>query len=202
LLDDIPLWLVKVRPPRGNTHAAERLRYVQDYLIASVRSAFAALTGLPDAPSNQIEDLQELDAVDPSLQALRELVERQGHLEAWRDLAAQIRELRGVLPLVEELRTRMQEVERQMQVRLSPEQRNTIYRLVQAYGEARAARSGETKPGAEIRKSWTEFNARFGIATYTDLPADRFDEAVQFVKNQYRALTGSDVETGTQERLL
>jgi hypothetical protein len=34
------------------------------------------------------------------------------------------------------------------------------------------------------------------------LPADRFDEAVQFVKNQYRALTGSDVETGTQERLL
>src|SRR5688572_29652406 len=35
LLDDIPLWLVKVRPPRGNTHAAERLRYVQNYLIAS-----------------------------------------------------------------------------------------------------------------------------------------------------------------------
>jgi hypothetical protein len=76
LLDDIPLWLVKVRAPRGNTHAAERLRYVQEYLIASVRSAFAALTGLPDAPSNQIEDLQELDVIDPSLQALRELVER------------------------------------------------------------------------------------------------------------------------------
>ncbi len=59
LLDDIPLWLVKVRPPRTNPAAAERLRYVQDYLIASVRTAFATLTGLPDAPSNQIEDLQE-----------------------------------------------------------------------------------------------------------------------------------------------
>jgi hypothetical protein len=56
LLDDIPLWLIKVRPPRDNARAAERLRYVQDYLLASVRSAFAALTGLPDAPSNQIED--------------------------------------------------------------------------------------------------------------------------------------------------
>src|SRR6266496_2001657 len=210
LLDDIPLWLVKVRPPRDNAQAAERLRYVQNYLIASVRSAFAALTGLPDAPSNQIEDLQELDIIDPSLQALRDLVEWQTHMEenqdrareAWRDIAAQIRELQGVLPLVEDLRTRLQEVEQQLRQRMSPEQRNTIYRLVQAYGEARAARSGQAKPGVEIRKSWAEFNARFGIATYTDLSADQFDEAVQFVKNQYRALTGSDIESGTQERLL
>lgn len=208
-LDDVPLWLVKVRPPRGNAHAAERLRYVQSYLIASVRSAFAAFTGLPDAPSNQIEDLQELDVIDPALHGLRELAERQARIEesqdrardAWRDIVTQIRELHGVLPALEALRTRMQEVERQIQIRMSPEQRNTIYRLVQAYGEARAAR-GESKPGVEIRKSWAEFNARFGIATYTDLPAGQFDEAVQFVKNQYRALTGSDIESGTQERLL
>lgn len=210
LLDDIPLWLIKVRPPRDNVEAAERLRYVQSYLIASVRSAFAALTGLPDAPSNQIEDLQELDVIDTALQALRELVERQTHVEAsqdkareaWRDMAAQIRELRGVLPLVEELRTRVQQVERQLRLRISPEQRNTIYRLVQSYGEARAARAGQAKPGVELRKCWAEFNARFEIATYTDLPADRFDEAVQFVKAQYQALTGSDIESSTQERLL
>jgi ORF6C domain len=210
LLDDIPIWLIKVRPPRDNARAAERLRYVQEYLIASVRSAFAVLTGLPDAPSNQIEDLQELDAIDPSLQVLRDLIERQSRMEdsqdhareAWRDLAAQIRDLRGVLPLVEDLRTRLQEVEHQLHQRLSPEQRNTIYRLVQAYGEARVAQGGERQRGSEIRKCWAEFNARFGIATYTDLPAARFDQAVQFVKAQYQALTGNDLETGTQERLL
>lgn len=210
LLDDIPLWLVKVRPPRSNLQAAERLRYVQSYLIASVTSAFASLTGLPDAPSNQIEDLQELDVIDPSLRGLRELAERQARIEesqdrareAWRDLAAQIRDLGGVVPLIEELRTRMQELERQLQMRMSPEQRNTIYRLVQAYGEARAARGGESKPGVEIRKCWAEFNARFGVASYTDLSSGQFDEAVQFVKSQYRALTGSEIETGTQERLL
>jgi hypothetical protein len=33
-------------------------------------------THLPDAPSNQIEDLGKLDAIDSSLKALRELVER------------------------------------------------------------------------------------------------------------------------------
>lgn len=208
-LDDVPLWLVKVRPPLGNAHAAERLRYVQSYLIASVRSAFAALTGLPDAPSNQIEDLQELDVIDRSLQGLRELADRQTRIEesqdrareVWRDILTQIRELHGVLPAIEALRTRMQELERQIQIRMSPEQRNTIYRLMQTYGEARATHS-ESKPGVEIRKCWAEFNARFGVATYTDLSADRFDEAVQFVKNQYRALTGSDIESGTQERLL
>ncbi len=89
-----------------------------------------------------------------------------------------------------------------MQQRLSPEQRNTIYRLVQAYGEARAAQQGQARAGGEIRTSWREFNARFGIATYTDLPAARFDEAVQFVKTNDRALTGRDSESGTQERLL
>src|SRR5688572_5048324 len=31
-LDDIPLWMIKVRPPRGDPQAAERLRYVQAYL--------------------------------------------------------------------------------------------------------------------------------------------------------------------------
>jgi hypothetical protein len=37
-----------------------------------------------------------------------------------------------VLPLVDDLRARLHEVERQMHVRLSPDQRNTLYRLVQA----------------------------------------------------------------------
>ena len=210
LLDDIPLWLLKVRPPRGNAPAAERLRYVQEYLIASVRSAFAALTGLPDAPSNQIEDLQELDAIEPALQVLRDLVERQTRIEdsqdrareAWRDIAAQIRELRGVLPLMDELRARVQAIEHEVGQRMSPEQRNTIYRLVQACGEARAAQAGQTQAGPAIRKSWAEFNQRFGIASYTDLPASRFDEAVQFAKAQFRALTGAELEGGTQERLL
>ncbi|MDW8213230.1 MAG: hypothetical protein RMJ55_06720 [Roseiflexaceae bacterium] len=156
-----------------------------------------------------IRDLQELDALDPALQALRTLARFQARLEAsqdrareaWRDLAAQIRALCSILPLVNDRRDRMQQVERQVRLRLSPAQRNTVYRLVQAYGEARAARSGQTQPGVEIRRAWAEFNARFGIATYTDLPADRFAEAVQFVNAQDHALTGEDLDAGTQEAL-
>jgi len=90
LLDDIPLWLLKVRPSRGNAHAAERLRYVQTYLIASVRSAFAALTGLPDAPSRQIEDMQDLDCIDRALRALDDLAARQAQLEASQERARRL----------------------------------------------------------------------------------------------------------------
>jgi transcriptional regulator with XRE-family HTH domain len=45
--------------------------------------------------------------------------------------SSQIRELRGVVPLLEDLRTRLRDVEQQLEQRMSPAQRNTIYRLVQ-----------------------------------------------------------------------
>jgi len=68
----------------------------------------------------------------------------------------------------------------------------------------RGARSARHCVAAErgVPALLAEFNARFGIATYTDLPANRFDEAVQFVQAQYRALTGDDLPAGIQERLL
>jgi hypothetical protein len=101
----------------------------------------------------------------------------------WRDLATQIRTLNGVLLLVE----------RQLQTRMTPEQRNTIYRLMHTYGEA--------KPGRRFaRAGWS--STRFDIATYTDLAAARFDEAVQFDKAHHRALMGSELTSSTQERLL
>ena len=56
--------------------------------------------------------------------------------------------------------------------------------------------------GAAIRACWRELNARFGVSTYTDLPAARYDEIVQFIKQQYHALTGEDLsaaEQGTME---
>lgn len=209
-LDDLALWLLKVRVPRTKPETSTRLQYIKTYLTTSVRSAFAALTGIPDVASGQIEDLRELDTIGPSLDALQALADRQLAIEqsqdlardAWRDLAIQIRDLRGALPLLSDLNERLQTIERQLAIRLSPEQRNTIYRLVQAYGEARAERTRGSSTGAEIRRAWAEFNARFKIATYTDLPAEAFATAVQWVQTQYRTVTGHEIDAGTQERLL
>ena len=48
---------------------------------------------------------------------------------------------------------------------------------------------------------WREVNARFGVSTYTDLPAARYDEIVQFIKEQYRTLTSEDLGAAEQGRM-
>ena len=48
---------------------------------------------------------------------------------------------------------------------------------------------------------WREVNARFGVSTYTDLPAVRYDEIVQFIKHQYHTLTGENLGAAEQGRM-
>ena len=207
LLDDLPVWISALRIPRKNIVAAERLGYIQRYFDASVRRAFAALTGLTDAPSRTIEDMRDLDKLAAGVAALDALAARQEQIEqsqerardAWRQLAAQ---LSDIPPVLTDLQQRLQTVEQQMKLRISAEQRGALYHIVQRWGETVATQRPEPDPGKAIRKCWQQFNARFGIATYTDLPAARYDEALQFVKEQYRTITGRDIDASEQGRLL
>jgi hypothetical protein len=73
--------------------------------------------------------------------------------------------------------------------------------MVQTWGEARAPHTPSGDTGAAIRTCWREVNARFGVSTYTDLPAARYDEIVQFIKQQYHALTGKDLDAPEQGTL-
>jgi hypothetical protein len=88
----------------------------------------------------------------------------------------------------------VQALEVQTKQRLSSAQRGTLYQLVQTWGQAQAARKPDRSSGECIRGCWRQFNQRFGISTYTDLPAARYDEAIQFIKQQYRALTGTEID--------
>lgn len=198
LLDDLALWILTVQTGRMAPEARERVGYVKTYLEASVRQAFAALTGLPAGPSSLIEDLTELDQVEQAFTELAALRERQDVIEQSQDRARTA--YRDLQQLVQELRSRVQALESQAKQRLSPAQRGMIYRLVQSWGEARAVQ-GAQSVGPAIRQSWREFNARFGISTYTDLPAAQVDAAVQFVQSQYRAITGSDLPAAEQAGL-
>jgi hypothetical protein len=191
LLDDVSLWILNVQTRRVNSEVRARFDYVKSYLEASVRQAFAALTGLPAGPSSEIEDLAELDRIEAAFTELAALRSRQEHIEHSQDRARTA--YRDLLQLVNELRARVQTLESQAKARLTPAQRGTIYQMVRTWGEARAERDPKPNPGAAIHKCWREFNARFGISTYTDLPAASVDAAVQFIKEQYRALTGVEL---------
>jgi hypothetical protein len=108
-----------------------------------------------------------------------------------RDIVTELRELRG----------RVKQLEALARSRISSEQRGAIYQMVQTWGEARAARTPKQEVGAAIRACWRELNARFGASTYIDLPAARYDEIIQFIKQQYRTLTGEDLGAAEQSTL-
>jgi hypothetical protein len=195
LLDDVPLWLLTVQINRVSDDVRTRVDYIQTYLVTSVQRAFGELTGLTlgDQPSSAIEDLRELDRIDEAFQRLADVSSRQ-------DRAAHV--VRDILEQLREMRDRVQQLESLAKSRINPQQRGTIYQMVQTWGEARAARTPNLEAGAAIHTCWREVNARFGVSTYTDLPAARYNEIVQFIKEQYRALTGEDLgaaEQGTME---
>jgi len=188
-LDDVPVWLIGVQAQRVNEDVRARVEYVRAYLVAAVRAAFAQLTGLAEA-SHKVEDLRDLDRIELALRELEELGARQSTLEASQDRARIA--FRDLTALVREIQSRVQALEAQSKLHLSPAQRGTVYQLVQTWGSAQATRRPDRRSGEAIRACWRQFNQRFGISTYTDLPAARYDEAIQFIKAQYRALTGTE----------
>lgn len=195
-LDDISVWLLSIQQRRVSEQARERFSYVKTYLVRAVQRAFAELTGLPDAPSSSIEDLTELDRINQAFSQLAALSQRQEQIEQSQERArGAYRDLRSIL---DELRERMQALERHLETTLSPSQRGVIYHMVQRWGTARAERSKQLAPGAAIRKSWAELNAAFSVSTYTDLPATRYDAIVRYIKEQYHALTGETFEAFEQ----
>lgn len=199
LLEDIPVWLLGVQEGRVGEEAQERFGYVKTYLVSAVQRAFTELSSLPDGPSSAIEDLADLDRIDVAFAQLAEIGRRQAELEASQERArSAFRDLRA---LITEVRDRVRELERQAKTTLSPAQRGTIYQMVQQWGVARAEHDRNVKQGVAIRRSWAEVNAAFGVSTYTDLPAARYDEVVRYVKDQYRALTGHELDAVTQAGL-
>jgi hypothetical protein len=177
-----------------NDDVRVRVDYIQSYLVISVQRAFGELTGLSigEQPSSAIEDLRDLDRIDQAFQQLTEVSSRQ-------DNAALV--VRDILTQLREMRERVQQLEALAKARISPEQRGTIYQMVQDWGEARAARTPKLEAGNAIRLCWREVNARFGVSTYTDLPAARYDEIMQFIKQQYQTLTGADLGATEQGRM-
>jgi hypothetical protein len=184
-LERIPLWMLRVQTRRVATEVQSRVRYVQDFLRASVYAAFAQLTGLAETSSRQVEDLAQLDAIDPSLQAL---AERQQALETSQERARVA--WRSIRDDLDTLRTRVRELEQVVGNKLTPNQRRVIYDMVHTWGNARAARDSRLTPGNAIHACWALVTVRFGVTSYTDIPASSYELCLTFIQDSYQALTG------------
>lgn len=192
-------WLVQIPTARVQATVRDRLRYLQLHLLDAVWQAFATLTGLP-AQAAQIEDLQELDSVDQALRALEDLATRQATLEtsqerardAWRQMQERLQEMAG----------RVAELEHRVGGRLSTAQRGHLYHLVQAWASVRAQKATSLSREAVHAACWSEIKTRFGpVARYEDMNPAQYTEAVAYIKQQYRALTGEDLVLPAQDEL-
>jgi hypothetical protein len=195
LLEHVPVWLLGIQQRRVDEEAQLRFGYVKTYLVGAVQRAFAELTTLPER-SSEIEDLSDLDRIEQAFTQLAELGQRQDKVESSLDRArGAFRDLRSLLSDIHE---RVRELETQVRSPLSATQRGTVYRMVQSWGTARAEHDPKLAAGLAIRRSWAELNAAFGVATYTQLPAARYDEILAYIKDQYQAITGRDLEAAEQ----
>jgi len=192
-------WLVQITTARVHVAVRDRLRYLQLHLLDAVWQAFASLTGLPSKPE-QIEDLQDLDRIDHALRAFEGLASRQTVIEgsqnqardAWRQMQDRLRELAG----------RVAELEQRVGAKLSTVQRGHLYHLVQAWAAARAERATALSREAVYAACWGELKVRFGpVARYEDFTPAQYAEAVAYVKQQYRTLTGEDLTIPAQDEL-
>lgn len=202
LLEHVPTWLVMVNTARSSDIVRDRLIWYQRYIIREVYHAFAALTGLPDAESRQIEDLDDLRRFDAALQALAqqqgELDVRQGALETRQEaIEASQNQARQVwLNLRNDLRAitaRVQAIEARQTGIISSAQRGYIYQLVQAWAAATVERRPQMTEAAARAACWTTLKAKYKLSRYEDLPAAKYGEAVTFIRDAYKQLTGRDL---------
>lgn len=188
-IDLCPIWFVTINTRRAKPSVRGRLQHLRRYLIAETYAAFARATGLPEQSSRQIEDLGELDRIDP---ALNDLAERQGRLEASQDKARQAWRA---------LDARVRALEYQVAGVISPAQRGHIYNLVHAWATARVERANTLTYSAAIASCWATLKARFRLARYTDLPAKEYDTCIAFIRASYRSLTGEELALPEQGEL-
>jgi hypothetical protein len=202
-LEKVPTWLLMINQARVGASARPRLRWFQEYTIRAVYRAFAELGGLPEGGSRAIEDLADLQRVNRVLTTIVERTEsvesRQESLEgsqerardAWRALRDEIRAVQA----------RVDAIERHMSSRIDTRQQGYLYQLVQAWGTALAEHMPQLTRKAAHATCWAAFKRTFVLASYEDLPAERYNEAVAYIQVEYRKLTGQELHLPEQQGL-
>lgn len=202
-LTEIPAWMMQINTSRVQEAMRDRLVWLQRYLVDTVYQAFVGLAGLPGGTSREIEDLADLQRLDTAFQALAErqsaIEHRQASIEqsqnqareAWQALRD---EIRIVVARVSALESRQSSF-------ISSAQKGYLYQIVQAWGAARAERETRLSKSAVFAACWSSIKVRYRIAKYEELPASRYQDCVAFVRAEYRALMGSDLQIPEQDSL-
>ena len=180
-VDLVPLWLSGIDTKRVKDDIRGKLERYQEEVSAVLWEAFQEGRLTADPTFNDL-----LQADTPAAQAYRmahalmEMARQQLILEArLGDHAAQLAAHDD----------RLEQIEATLGDRgrfITPEQASSISQAVKAIAMALHKKSGRNEYGAV----YGEFYRKFGIPSYRELPARRFDEAARFLADWYQTITG------------
>lgn len=180
ILEFVPAWISSVNRTRASLVVRERLRYLRLFSIRQVYESIARAAGLPEGPSSGIEDLADLEQYDVAIQGI---AARQQGLEesqdkaraAWRDHEQRIRRL---------------EEQAGQAATISVAQRGQIYQSVQHWAQARIEHE-QTPAAAAFAGCWAAIKTRYSVAKYEHIPAQRYDDCLDYIGRAYEKLTGA-----------
>jgi hypothetical protein len=180
-VDLVPLWLGGIDTKRVKDDIRAKLERYQEEVATVLWEAFqeGRLTADPS-----FEDLLRADT--PAAQAykmaraLMEMARQQLILES--RLSAQDARLEAHEDRLEQIESTLGDRGRF----ITPEQAASISQAVKSIAMTLGKKSGRNEYGAV----YGEFYRKFGIPSYRELPARRFDEAVRFLTDWYQNLTG------------
>lgn len=202
-LEYVPLWLTTISRARATPMVQERLRYLRLWVIREVYNAFARATGLPQGSSQQIEDLRDLDRLDPSL---TQLAERQQSLEASQDAARRAwseheRRIAALEAVANAVATNAAPDSPPTPPPISNAQRGVLFHMIEVWAPALAAHTPQMTVGNAKRTCWSTLVTRYRVASYHHIPARQYADAVAFIRQSYQRLTGEPFPDPTQDAM-
>jgi hypothetical protein len=179
--DLVPLWLAKVDISRVREEIKPKLRQYQKEVVKVLWEAFqeGRLTAEPSFDELLRADTPAAQAYKMA-RALMEMARQQLILEA---------RLNDHTARLSAHDDRLEQIEATLGDRgrfITPEQAGSISQSVKAIAMTLSKKSGRNEYGAV----YGEFYRKFGIPSYRELPARRFDEAARFLADWYQRLTG------------
>jgi hypothetical protein len=177
-VDLVPLWLTGLETSRVGSNMKDKLERYQREAAKVLWEAFqeGRLTATPSLDELLQSESPAAQAYQMAM-AIADLARNQLMLEARLDRRLEAQERR-----LERLETQVSDTERHV----SPEQASQISQAVKAVAMVMSRRSGRNEYGGV----YGELYRRFGITSYKLLPANRFQEAMDFLTEWHQSLTG------------
>jgi hypothetical protein len=199
-IDLVALWLAGAQPGSIKSEFRAKIEVYQDELAPVATQVFMRVMGLQTrdiipstdpqiiALANRVDTLTEITAL--VREYMETLLEAQGHTSM---------QLEQAITLLEALSTRQDVTENQVAKidertqRLTPSHGKDVQEIVDLIAAALQKQSPNITPQLAHSMVYGRLKRRFRARSYIEIPDERFDEVMSYLRSELRKFTGGDL---------